>query len=337
MGVPLQELLGWTVAISLAAYCGDRLLRRCGQSSDAYRTTLLAGLGMAAVCLAVESAAEKGGWWSWSLAHSRADLLPFPGIALVDWAFVAIDFLLPFELWRRRAPLGQRLLALSAFPIHLAGHAFTAKLPGPFPLSAFDLVHVGLVAAVVARRRPRAKKARGRRSKPNGTAPGPSPRRRSWSAPRRCSCCWRTRRISCGPGCRCWGAAALAVSFRREAEPRGEPLRRPRAAWLFAGLLVLGLALRLPGAHRDREFEQLLRQAAGQLVAKEAGAARVALDAALALKPEHSEALWLLGWAELQQGDRQNARRHLEAALAQRPDSAEAARLLAILDRQEGR
>ncbi len=98
-GVPLQELLGWTVAAGLASYFADRLLRRLGQPTDPYRTALLAGLGLASVCLAVETAAVAGGWWSWSLAHSRTGLIQFPGIALVDWAFVAIDFLLPFELF----------------------------------------------------------------------------------------------------------------------------------------------------------------------------------------------------------------------------------------------
>ncbi len=148
-GVPLQELLGWTVATGLAGYLADRWLRRCRQPADAYATALVAGLGMAAVCLAVESAAVTGGWWTWSLAHDPGGRLPFPGIGLVDWGFVALDFLLPFELWRRRAPLGRRLAALLIFPLHLLGrlHRQAARPGAAFGL---ELVHVGLVAAAIA-------------------------------------------------------------------------------------------------------------------------------------------------------------------------------------------
>jgi len=56
-GVPLQELLGWTSAAGLAGYLADRVLRRLLGSASAWSTALVAGAGMAAVCLAVESAA----------------------------------------------------------------------------------------------------------------------------------------------------------------------------------------------------------------------------------------------------------------------------------------
>lgn len=335
-GVPLQELLGWTVALGLAAFCADRLLRRLGQSTDPYRTSLLAGLGMALVCLAVESAAVTGGWWTWSLAHARDGWLVFPKIALLDWGFVAIDFLLPFELWRRRAPLGPRLLSLLAFPVHLAGHAFPAKLQGPIPLSGFDLVHVGLVAALIAA-------AAASREKSPWPALEEEKQRLQplFAALILLGTTAAQLLLAKAPG-QLWtglplAAVVLLATFRRrEPEPRRPPLARRRAVWLFAALLVAGLALRMPEAYRGRKFERLVREAAGQLTASEAAAAKANLEAALELRPGHSEALWLLGWAELQQGDRASARRHLEAALARRPDSDEAQRLLAILDRQEG-
>lgn len=336
-GVPLQELLGWTVAAGLAGYFADRLLRRFGTSTDPYRGALLAGLGMAAVCLAVETAAVLGGWWSWSLAHSKTGFLVFPGIALVDWGFVAIDFLLPFELWRQRAPRRQRWLSLLLFPIHLGGHAFTQKLPGPLPLSLFDLVHVGLLAGVAA-----AAAATLSRSE---WPPLADEKQRAWPllATAILTGTAGAQILFAGEAARLWVllpllAVAVAVAvFRREAPATRAPLA-PNKAWLiFAGLLLAGLLLRLPEALRSRDFEKLLRQAAASLVAKDADSAIRSLDAALELRPNHSEALWLLGWAELQKGERVKARQHLEAALALRPDAQDAARLLALLDQAEAR
>lgn len=336
-GVPLQELVGWTAAVGLSGYFADRLLRRLGQPTDPYRTALLGGLAMAAICLAVETAAVTGGWWSWSLAHSRSGPIRFPLIALVDWGFVAIDFLLPFELWRRRASLAQRLAGLLLFPIHLAGHAFAAPLPGRLPLSGFDLVHVGLVAAVASTA-----------AAADGASPWPALRAeqrrfRPLAAvavllgtagvqlvlAREPGLLWTTLPLAT--------LALLAVALRREPLVRRVPLARSRAVALFGGLLLAGLALRLPAAFRAREFESLLRRGAEQVLAGRSEEARGLLEQALAVRPEQSEALWLLGWAEMQQGRRVEARRHLEKALARRPDSKEAARLLAQLDREEGK
>lgn len=335
-GVPLQELLGWTVAVGLASYLADRLLRRFGRPTDAYRTTLVAGLVMAVICLTVESAAVVGGWWSWSLGHDPGSLLRFPTIALVDWGFVAIDFLLPFELWRRRAPLSARLLSLFAFPVHLAGHALTAKLPGPIPISGFDFVHVALVAAVVAL----AVVSR-------ADSPWPPIRAEvSRIEPLLAATLVVTTAAiqlllvddpNVWTGLPLLGLALIAASVRSEPVVRPAPWNRGRAALLFGGVLVAGLALRLPEAYRSRQFEGALRQAAELLVAQQPEAAMVPLEQAIALRPQHSEALWLLGWAQLQRGNRAEARRHLEASLAARPDSNEAAELLAALDRAEGR
>ncbi|HBL30907.1 MAG TPA: hypothetical protein DD490_29085 [Acidobacteria bacterium] len=339
-GVPLQELIGWTAAAGLAGFFADRLLRRLGRPADAFRTALVAGLILASICLAVETAAVTGGWWSWSLAHTPTDLLRFPRIALLDWGFVAIDFLLPFELWRRRAPLGQRLAGLLLFPLHLAGHALAAPLPGPLPFSGFDLVHIGLIAAVAG-------------AAVNARETNPWPPLRSESLHLRPAQAVAvllgtaaTQLLLAGEPGLLWTTLPLAAVASFITVSRWEPcvqvpparFRPPvRALGVFAGVLLLGLNLRLPAARRAQSFETLLRQGAEQLLAGRAGAAEDLLERALQLRPEQSEALWLLGWAEMQQGERAEARRHLEAALARRPESKEAARLLALLNREEGK
>lgn len=336
-GVPLQELVGWTASVGLAAYFADRLLRRFGRPTDPYRTALVAGLGLAVICLAVETAAVAGGWWSWSLAHSPDNPLRFPPIALLDWGFVAIDFLLPFELWRRRAPLGARIAGLLCFPVHLAGHAFAAPLPGPIPLSGFDLAHVGLVAAVVAAAS--ATKEAGDwpsvRAEPLRLRPVLAVAILLGTA--------AIQLILAHDAARLWTAlplAALALyvaTIRKEVPAKGKPWPRARAAALFGALLLLGLALRLPSAQNASAFETHLRQGAASAVAGRLDAAETELQKALAIRPGHSEALWLLGWVEMQKGNRAPARTHLEAALAARPGAIDALRLLARLDLEEGK
>ncbi len=336
-GVPLQELIGWTASAGLAAYLADRVLRRLGQPTDPYRTVLVAGLVMAAICLAVETAAVAGGWWTWSLAHSPDRAIRFPPIALLDWGFVALDFLLPFELWRRGAPLGARLAGLLCFPVHLAGHAFAAPLPGPLPLSGFDFVHVGLVAAVAAAA------ATTREASPWPPRKEESLRLHPTGAVAILLGTAATQLVLARDAGRLWTVLPLAVLAlyvavgSKELASRGAPWPRARAVALFAGLLLVGLGLRLPSAFAARSFETHLRQGAERLVAGRIDEATAALGRALAIRPGHSEALWLLGWAELKQGHRAPARTHLEAALAARPGSIEALRLLAQLDLEEGK
>lgn len=340
-GVPLQELVGWVSAVALAGYVADRLLRRLGLAADAWSTALVAGFAMAAICLAVESAAVTAGWWSWSLGHSATGLLRFPAIALLDWGFVAFDFLLPFELWRRRAPVGERIAGLFFFPLHLAGHALTAPVATALPLAGFDLVHVGLIAAVAAL----------------AFAPGGRGDDSPW--PATVDERWRPA-VLVGGGLivlttatqlgmlrewrQLWAGLPLAavilgaVTARvPSAACRAERRRYLPAAWVFLALFAGGLFLRLPEAIRARDFEQLVGRGVAALAAGDLAASRVQLGAALARRPGHADVQWLLGWAELQAGERGAAREHLEAAVAGRPASVEAARYLALLDLLEGR
>lgn len=340
-GVPLQELVGWVSAVALAGYVADRLLRRFGRPADAWSTALVAGFAMAAICLAVESAAVTAGWWSWSLGHSTTGLLRFPAIALLDWGFVAFDFLLPFELWRRRAPLGECIAGLLFFPLHLAGHAWTAPVSMKVPLAGFDLVHVGLIAAVAA------------------LAFAPGGRREESPWPASAGERWRAG-VLVGGGLivlttatqlgmlREWrqlwtglplaGAILGAVTARIPAAVGcAERRRYLSAAWIFLALFAGGLFLRLPEALRARDFERLVGRGVRELAAGDLAGARTELSAALTRRPGHADVQWLLGWAELQSGDRAGAREHLEAAVAARPASVEATRYLALLDLLEGR
>ncbi len=337
-GVPLQELFGWISAVGLAGYLADRLLRRLLGSANAWVTALAAGLGMAAVCLAVETAAVTAGWWSWSLAHTTTGALRFPAIALLDWGFVAIDFLLPFELWRRRAPLPHRIAGLLLFPLHLAGHALTSPVWEGLPLSGFDIVHVGLVAAVAAAA-----------MRYRDVSPWPATAAESWRlAPLLAVAVLlgttSMQLLLLGEAALLWSgfplalAAAGAYALRVEAPRRSGPLRSAAiAGGLFAGLVLVGLLMLLPARIRTRDFERELGQGISALSARDLATARGHLAAALRIRPSHPDAAWLLGWCEMQAGRRVEARPWLELAVARRLASADAVRFLALLDIQEGR
>ncbi len=185
-GVSLQELLGWGVAVTLALSLAEPLVRRTGRAATPHRVAAVAALGLACVCLAVENAAIAAGWWTWTLALPASGPLRVPPVALLDWGFVAFDFLLPWLLAARPAGWGSRLAALSLFPLHMLGHTWVRALPGPLPVPGYDLVHVGIVTYVLWR----AGSARAvARTGPARAAPGhraPSQRRRAGGGRHRC-------------------------------------------------------------------------------------------------------------------------------------------------------
>ena len=82
---------------------------------------------------------------------TAAPFLDVPLIGLVDWAFVAIDFLLPFLVLTAPATRGSRwrYVALGAFPLHFVSHLATERIAWWLPVPAFHLVHWTLAGLVL--------------------------------------------------------------------------------------------------------------------------------------------------------------------------------------------
>ena len=134
-GVGLQEVAGWAIAVYLAWWIGSRLSRR------AFAQIAWAFVALGSLSWAVESSAVAAGWWSWTIPVTVPFFARVPFIAIVDWAFVALDFLAPFILLTapafREKPL--RWASLALFPAHFASHVFANAAFGPVPIH--HLVH----------------------------------------------------------------------------------------------------------------------------------------------------------------------------------------------------
>lgn len=178
-GVPAQEIVGWALVAYLGWWLGwqfSRSLDRAAASPGVSRAkspsrlrratmagprardasarlfpqVLWASLFLGAIGWTVETAAGAAGWWQWTLPGSPL-LLGVPVIGLIDWAFVGIDFLLPFLVItspaRLRTPA--RALALGAFPLHFLAHASVGHSSGPWRTLALFLAHAGLFGLVL--------------------------------------------------------------------------------------------------------------------------------------------------------------------------------------------
>lgn len=341
-GVSLQELLGWAVALTLAWVLSDRLLRRARWIPAPHRVTVVAGLAMAVVCLAVENAAMAAGWWTWTLALPHGRAIRVPSVAFLDWGFVASDFLLLFLAFATRASWRTRAPALLLFPLHMLGHGWLVPLPGPLPLPGNDLVHVSIVAYVLMR-------CVGE----TGRSALPEPAQE------------RARFIP--PAAALVVVAATAIAGLASADPRGAlasvpllvlavaaaPLPRARApetpptavaVWshralrlaVLAGAVLFLFAVRVPAMRRQQEFVTALQRGVLGLNQGDLPGAEKALRAAIAARPDHAGGHTLLALALVRQGRRPEARAELDEALKREPTAVDALVLSAVLDLGEG-
>ena len=142
-----MEIAGWMLAGALAWLAGAAIVRLLGNrpgSEPPYRIAFTGALILGTLSLAVETAAIAAGWWSWSIPPPPDVLMRVPKIAMVDWGFVAFDFLLPFLLFTRPAKFLDRALALSLFPLHFLSHRYLIPPFPAVPLSLYHLAHFGI-------------------------------------------------------------------------------------------------------------------------------------------------------------------------------------------------
>ena len=317
-GVGAQELVGWALVAYLAWWIG-------GRASSRLFTQLVVACGfLAAASFAVETAAAAAGWWFWNIPAWSSHLGPVPPIALVDWAFVGIDFLLPFLAWTSPATRGRpwRVATLLAFPLHFLAHAFPSTLTG---------AHGGLVLAVLAA---------ALFSREEDDALGDEPVRVGWIPPVAivlvAIVCGRAV-LGGGGGVRgLVGPAILAgtalLGWRRWTVQLNQ---RPQTAWAVlatAGIVIA--AVEIASAHDDARLRSGLD---GAIAARDRGDLSKAIRLLDDLESTGSHVPHaMLGEIHYRTGALADARRAFERAVAIQPTFVQGHRYLAVIALRQG-
>ena len=326
-GVPLQEAVGWILGAILAAHLGAAILGRLGLRPAPARVAAIGAVVFVALSLAVESAAARAGWWSWTIPPSP----PFPvaGIALVDWGFVAFDLLLPL-LVLEASGLGRPFaVACLAFPLHFASHLFPGPIVSFLPLSIFDVVHVGIpLAVVLAATRERAAEA---------DAAEPAERFR-WIPAVAAGVVVAVTGLAASAGHPIGNPWSLPLLFLAVASVTRLPAvssrissSAVRAGAVLAALFVL-VAVLVPDQIRRQRYEERIAAAEGFLAARDFSSAEAQLRAAATIRPERAAPRTLLALVRLGEERRGEARDDSDTALRLEPGSVDALRLRATIE-----
>jgi Tfp pilus assembly protein PilF len=333
LGVSLQEIVGWAVAGTLALAVALRLASRAGTHAQA----ALAALALAAVCLAVESAAIASGWWTWTLALPGSGALRVPPVALLDWGFVAFDFILPWLACARPSSVATRALALALFPLHMLSHTWFRALPEPLPVGGYELVHVAIVAFVLWRAA--AEPAAG---PPASVAGWPAAGAAVLVVLGAATACLISAHPASAFGVVPLAGLAAAAFLRPVPAASGAPAPsgRRRAGLrigVVAGALAVLVFVCAPRTRAQQRLRAGLQRGAARANAGDLAGAETALRDGLAARPRHAGARTLLALVLLRQGRVADARREIDEALAAEPTARDALLLGASLDLREGR
>lgn len=333
-----QEIVGWGVAIGLAWALAERAVVGFGWRATPARLTLIAFFAMTTISAAVEGAAIAGGWWRWTLpSDAVGSQWPVPAVALLDWGFVALDFLFPLLVWLARRRGWQLALALTVFPLHFLTHvAVTPLIPG-VPLTGYAIGHVLLLVAMGAA-------AVGEQ----GVTRNATPREQRWWLPSALAfalALWTAAIASLhghAPGITSLPLALLAVvllavEFRRS-QSRAAMSGPPLSAWPLwmrrSAVLVFGSAAILawlwPEAMRDQSLRRQVDVAVAAVGNGDLEGARLALNRAQAIEPEHSAVATLMGLVALRDARDGDAQESLDRALRVDPNSHTALQLAAV-------
>lgn len=144
------EPFGWAFALYGSWFLAEGILKKVkAWQGELLPVAFVATLLMGGFSWSVEAAATPMGWWHWMIGDIE-DLFFYavPVVGIMDWASVAMDFLLPFLLfqvgmvrasrWRFALPM--------IFVVHMLTHLFFLPV-GPFGYT-FEVYHYMAVLAL---------------------------------------------------------------------------------------------------------------------------------------------------------------------------------------------
>jgi len=325
-----MEIAGWMLAGALAWLAGAAIVRLFGSrpgNEPPFRVAFTGALILAALSLAVETAAIAAGWWSWSIPPPPDVVMRVPKIAMVDWAFVAFDFVLPLLLFTRPASTLDRLLALSLFPLHFASHLYLIPPFPSVPISLYQLTHYGIPLFVFWR-------AVGER--PSTTRSMPE---WGWVVPGLSALLVATvtsltvflahepRTLVFMLPLAAVGVVAIFASGRK-GTPAASETPGARLSWLLRGTAVavacaILFFVQLPANRRRDGYAKNLVDGVTKLNSGDNAGAQLLLQEAVTLRPDKAEPHLVLAVALIRLGRNDEAARELNEALRIKPALAE--------------
>lgn len=358
-GASLQELIGWSVAVTLAWLIADRLLLRLRITPGPYRVSALAAVILCAVCLAVETAAIESGWWQWTLLqYPKPFFGKVPLVGLLDWGFVAFDFLLAFLVFSVPSSWKARIPALALFALHFRFHSELGKLPEPLLVTPNDLAHAAIFAFVLAVAVD---------EKSSSALPVPEKERLRVlpliggvivALATALSCIYAAGNTKTAFACIPllvlviaayafpWPAKAVSPPVApQKSKPAKNPARKVaakteeqdwRVFWIRLGIAVsvfcLVCALRIPFNRKSAAFVSHLQSANSMMNAGQMTAAEAEIRKAIEIRPEHSGGHMMLAQVLIVQKRIREARSELQQALKVKPTDLSAMILMSIVE-----
>jgi hypothetical protein len=343
--VSFQEVVGWSVASSIAWLISDRLLMRVRITPAPHRIALLGFFVLAALCLAVESAAIESGWWVWTIKQPIESIFGrVPLVGLLDWGFVAFDFLLPYLLFTQKIRWPKRIIGLLLFPMHFYSHSKMIPLDEPIPLAVNDLSHAIIFAYVFIC-------AIG--EKGGSILPEPSKEKFRWLPLTAVTIVCGATMLAClfesnNPGASVYSIPLFAlglIAYIKAPAVQTKPKKKDEESWgVFWARIAVAIVVfcfvywfRVPFHRNTQRFSDEVQAGVERLNAGDFSGAESALRKAIQARPDQAGGRAILAHILMQNGKDVEARTQLETALRYNQTHQTALMLLTTLDLKEKR
>lgn len=137
-GTTPVEISGWLIVSYLSYRISSYLLK----DYTIFHKIILSGLFIACCSFAIETTAIEANWWRWRVILGNSIFGRVPTMGIIDWTFVAFEFLLPFILFINKTPNFLKFLSLIIFPAHIFLHLKLEVISEKFPFTFNILFHI---------------------------------------------------------------------------------------------------------------------------------------------------------------------------------------------------
>lgn len=138
-GTTPVEISGWLIV----SYLGLRFSTNILKGYSIFHQIVLSSLFIASSSFAIETTAIEGDWWRWKVILGNSIFGKVPTIGIIDWAYVAFDFLFPFSMFFiAKSNIFLKIFSLLIFPLHMIFHFSTEIISEDFPTTFINLFHI---------------------------------------------------------------------------------------------------------------------------------------------------------------------------------------------------